>query len=139
MVKELLLIPFLVFACIYTVHGQFMNGVSSYFKTPNGNSICDGTEVSDYINAPVGKLDKWYFYKDRIIGIGDSGYFILDEVNSLDRLYTTYSETEWSAEIERRDLSPYFGLNGTPWKMVTGENAILQNLIDIGFFILSQE
>ncbi|MBD2702894.1 hypothetical protein IC229_19765 [Spirosoma sp. BT702] len=97
---------FLAFVCLSIVYGQFMNGVSSYFKTPNGNIICDEHEVSSCVNASVGELGKWYFYKDRIIGTSDSGYFILNESNIRDSVYTTHSETEWLTQLERQNLKP---------------------------------
>lgn len=80
--------------------------------TPNKNIICDersasGWETGECLNAEIGDFNKWYFYKDKVIGFSNYGmYFIIDDFRSNRKSFVSKNELVWKKELERQKLIP---------------------------------
>jgi len=81
--------------------------------TPNGNTICSTpTNTLDLGGQEISMLDKWYFYRNCIIGgYGGSagggdyvGYFVADEVSY--KIYKFDDKKDWENYIEKEKLKP---------------------------------
>lgn len=76
-------------------------------KTPSGNEINNFGDLSLYLkNGQVLKgLNKWYFYKDNLIGqLNNNTYFVLNENTfTIDSFHTKQG---WDRFIERHNLKP---------------------------------
>jgi hypothetical protein len=82
------------------------------FETPGGHTICHCDPYSS-AQTPIligferlEKLDKWYFYKNNIIGKGAGYYFIFNESSDKIQYFTT--EKLWRLAIINQNLEPFF-------------------------------
>lgn len=82
------------------------------FETPGGHTICNCDPYSSE-QTPIligfeklEKLDKWYFYKNNIIGKGAGYYFIFNESRHIIQYFKT--EKLWKRAIIIQNLEPFF-------------------------------
>ncbi|RZJ68235.1 MAG: hypothetical protein EOO50_02110 [Flavobacterium sp.] len=93
-----------------------------FFETPGGHTICHCDPYPD-AQTPIligfdklERLEKWYFYRDHIIGKGTGYYFVFDEKS--EEYKTFKNESDWKKVIEDQNLEPivtrWFDLSDSP-------------------------
>ena len=116
--KHLLLIA--TFCLVATMQGICRVGMGeNNFSTPGGHIICD---CDPYDQTPVlvghedkiHKIEKFYFYKNHIIGYGPDYFFIFNEVTNQADLFGV--ESQWQQSITAKNLKPVLYTN---WLNVT--------------------
>lgn len=104
----------------------------TYFQTPGGHIICD---CDPYSRTPVlvgqenkiYNIDKFYFFKNHIIGYGPGYYFIFNEATGQTSLF--HAQSQWQHSIKARDLKPVLYTN---WLSIADAP---ENFLVMGFFL----
>ncbi len=104
------------------------------FQTPGGHIICDcdpyaETPVLIGFESSIKNLQKWYFYREYIIGYGKNYYFIFNEATS--KLLIFKEKETWQQAISRQNLKPFF----TRWLDISDSIETLYTVIVLGMFI----
>jgi hypothetical protein len=104
------------------------------FKTPGGHIICDcdpytETPVLIGFESSIKNLERWYFYKNHIIGSGKKYYFIFNETTKHLQLFQ--DEETWQHAIVQQHLAPFF----TRWLNISDSIEALYTTLVLGMFI----
>ncbi|MDF2456390.1 MAG: hypothetical protein K0R51_2383 [Cytophagaceae bacterium] len=83
-----------------------------FFTTPGGHIICHCDPYSDeQTPAMIGwdqlqQLEKWYFYRDAVVGKGKGYYFIfIEDIKNL-KIYK--DEARWQSGIDQFHVRPFY-------------------------------
>src|SRR5688572_26831527 len=113
---------FIVFCFLYSIDVFSRAGLAeSFFETPGGHSICWCDPYSDdqlpvlsttksflidTNKPPLFNVDRFYFYKNNVVGKAKSYFFIFDE--GLEITYVFKTREEWQKGISTKGLDPIF-------------------------------
>lgn len=107
--QKIILFGFLLFSICSFSRAGFSE---TFFSTPGGHTICNCDPYSNN-QTPIligferlEKLDKWYFYKNNIVGKGTGYFFIFDE--SSEEIQYFKDEKLWKKVIDEQNIEPIF-------------------------------
>lgn len=125
----------------------------SFFETPGGHTICwcdpysddqlpvlstSKSFLADDNKPPLYNVDKFYFYKNYVIGKAKNYFFIFDE--GLEIIYTFKTREEWKKGISTKELNPIFtqwlDISDAPFFFTTPYNVIVILLITTSLSVL---
>ncbi len=99
----------IVLSFVIIANVSFGFGMSDWVqKTPGGHQMFDvgsGTQLQiSSSSETLENINRWYFYKNHVVGELSNGFFILDE--SSGKLTNFSSDKEWLNETDVRGLKP---------------------------------